>query len=412
CLYDENRKLLQTFPCGIAAEELVFRFDRLSHDYGYDADLIVFPAGAPETGADGLCYQWQREKQRFVEAPVTMPWYQEGSVRDKAFLVLEAEESVQTNIICRINEESRSVVELRKWTLCKNEETGEESLCICDCLEGQDIYSGKVKRYETGDLVNEKYYQYLFWNGLKDFWSPKKNEPIWVQKVVQGKGLVNAEYRDKKDFLADYGFAQTEPFYEYYDQFHNLIMELYFNPQTGQGCGICFHYYFNYELEKVASREGFVLDETRTAFWKPQDIFSRLSISGEDLREYHIPGYREIYEYTDDGRLSFFEARGIDECEHESVEVSLLSMDYIYRSDGTLCHKVYHHYPMLFSTTCQWQCSDYDEQERLVYCSAYITHGMLEYFYIYGGDSSIPAYCLEFDHGGSPPVMVAYDRGN
>lgn len=228
----------------------------------------------------------------------------------------------------------------------------------------------------------------------------------------QGKGLVNVDYRDKEDFLADYGFSEAEPFYEYYDQFHNLIMELYFNPQTGQGCGICSRYYFNYGLEKTASREGFVIGETGTDSWKPQDIFSRLPVSGKDIREYHMPGYREICEYTDDGRLSSFEARGIDEREHEPVEVSLLSMDYIYRSDGTLCHKEYHHDPMLFGTTCQSQLSDYDEQGRLVFSYGYMTHGALEDYYIYREDSMEPAYRLHLDWGGACASMVAFGSGN
>lgn len=62
-----------------------------------------------ERGADGLCYQWDSKTQRFVE----------------------------------------------------------ESFCIRDCLEGQDIYTGNVIRYDTKDLKNEKYYQYLFWEGLR-----------------------------------------------------------------------------------------------------------------------------------------------------------------------------------------------------------------------------------------------------
>ncbi|RKI82856.1 hypothetical protein D7V83_09510 [bacterium 0.1xD8-71] len=38
--------------------------------YGYDKDLIVYPAGAQETGAEGLLYAWDMENRKFVEEPV------------------------------------------------------------------------------------------------------------------------------------------------------------------------------------------------------------------------------------------------------------------------------------------------------------------------------------------------------
>ena len=411
CLYDEKGQLLQEFPCGIAAAEFVFRFDSLSPYYGYGDDLIVFPAGAQEKGEEGLCYLWDYKEKRFTEEPVSIPWYQEDSVKNQAFMTDKAEENGETNVICRINGGSREVVELRKWTLHRDEETGEEILHIWDCLEQQDIYFGKVERYETGALINEEYYQYLFWDGLKIFGSQENDGPIRIQKEVQGTGLAEAEYEDRKAFLADYGFAQAEPYYEYYDRFHNLIMELYFDPQAGRGCGICYYYSYNDNLDKRASREGFVFDEVKSGIWEPQDTFSTLPVSGKDASAY-ASGYREIYEYTDDGCLSSFEARGMMMCEHEPMEVSLLSVEYIYRNDGTLCHKQYHHWPMAFGTTGQAQSGDYDEQGRLVFWYGYITHGAMEKYYIYEEGGLEPAYCLEFDHGGSPPVMVAYDRGN
>ena len=361
-----------------------------------------------QMGGDALLNA-ETERKRFAEEPVSIPWYQEESEREGAFLVSDVGESGETKAICRINEESRSVVELRRWTLCKDARTGEESLCIRDCLEQQDIYFGKVKRYETGALINEKYYQYLFWDGLKTFWSQENDGPIRMQKEAQGTGLAEAEYEDRKAFLADYGFVQTEPYYEYYDRFHNLIMELYFDPKAGRGCGICYHYFYNDNLDKRASREGFVFDEVKSGLWERQDTFSELPVSGKDASAY-ASGYREIYEYTDDGCLSSFEARGMMMCEHEPVEVSLLSVDYIYRNDGTLCHKQYHHWPMTFGTTGQTQSGDYDEQGRLVFWYGYITHGAMEKYYIYEGSSMEPKYCLLLDWGGAYVEMTAFDR--
>lgn len=413
CLYDEKGELLQEFSCGIAAQDFIFRFDRLFHYYGYDEDLIVFPAGAEETGAKGLCYPWDGEAQKFVEEPVSIPWYQEGTVKNQTFMTVKTEENVEIKVICRINAGSGKVVELRKWTLHRNEETGEEILHICDCLEQYDLYYGKVERNELGNLANDEYYQYLFGGDLEHFWSWENDHEIETEKYLHGD-LERVVYADKEALLADCGFLQEKPFYEDYDRFHNLILELYFDPQTGQGCGIRYMYNYNYDLEKVVRYEGFVFDETERRKWEPEDAYSTLSIEGTDARKDNVSGYSESYVYTDEGRLSHFEARGtvVDYGEDGPMEDTLLSMDFYYRDDGTLYYKEYGHHHILFSTTRQWQCSLYDEQERLVYRSAYITHGSLEYYYIYNGNHREPAYCLEFDHGGGPPVLVVYDSND
>lgn len=410
CLYDEDGQLLQEFRCGIAADELVFRYDKLFYYYGYDKDLIVYPAGAQETGAEGLLYAWNMENRKFVEEPVFIPWYEEGAAKEeRTFVVSVTEGSEETDIICCIDAGSRKIIELRRWTLHKDTETGEESLCIYDCLERQNIWSGEVERNELGGLLHEKYYQYLLWDDLEHYFGWTGNREIETEKVT-GNHMEIVVYADKEALLADCGFTQEEPLYEYYDGFHNLLMELYFDPQTGQGCGICYRYHYNDNLEKVVSCHGFTFDEVETRVWEPEDAFSTLSVRGRDARADNVSGYRETYEYTDEGRLSFFEARGtvVDYGEDGPWEDTLLSMDYIYRNDGTLCHKEYHHHHILFGTTFQSQFSDYDELGRLVYRYGYITHGSLEYYYIYEESDMEPAYCLEFDHNGGLPVLVIY----
>ncbi len=395
CLYDESGQLLQQFPCGVASAEVTFRYDVL---FAYYKDLIVYPADAQETGAEGLCYQWESEKQRFVADPVVIPWYQEGSVREEAFLVCGAEdgteETVETKSICRIHQELRRVIELRRWTVRKDAVTEQESLCIRDCLEEQDIYTGNVERCETVGLRNEKYYQYLLWEGLKRFGSAEDGNPIRMVK----DHLEQAEYEDKQAFLADYGFAGTKPFYEYCDRFGNLLMELYFDPQAGRGCGIRYYDYYDENLEKRAGRDGFAFEEMETDVWKPQDTFSTRAISGKNTREQHWP--LEIYEYTEDDKLSSFEAKTTDLVDGAPMEVSLLSLDYIYRDDGTLYHKEYYHYPKFYGTTGYTQSGDYDEQGRLAYKYSYITHGAIDEYYLYEGNSMEPAYCLLLDWGG------------
>lgn len=378
CLYDENGQLLQEFPCGIVSAEVIFRYDFL---FDYYKDMIVYPADAPESGAEGLCYQWEREKQRFAEVPVTIPWYQEGSVRNEAFLVCGAEdgaeETVETKSICRIHQGLRRVVELRRWTVCKDVKTGEEILCIRDCLEEQDIYTGKMKRYDTGNLKNEKYYQFLFWEGLETFWGDENDSPI----RFCNEHLEQIEYEDKQAFLADHGFAGSEAFYEYRDRFGNLIMEIYFDQQAGRGCGIRYYYSFNDKLKKRATRDGFAFEAVETGVWEPQEEFSKLTVYGDDVSK-SASGYKEIYKYTD---------------------------------DGTLYHREYHHYPKFFSSTGQSEDGDYDKQGRLVYRYSYITHGAMDEYYLYDGNHKEPKYRLFLDWGASNYAyvrMIAYDSAD
>lgn len=378
CLYDVNGQLLQEFPCGIVSAEVIFRYDVL---FDYYKDMIVYPADAPESGAEGLCYQWEREKQRFAEVPVTIPWYQEGSVRNEAFLVCGAEdgaeETVETKSICRIHQGLRRVVELRRWTVCKDVKTGEEILCIRDCLEEQDIYTGKMKRYDTGNLKNEKYYQFLFWEGLETFWGDENDSPI----RFCNEHLEQIEYEDKQAFLADHGFAGSEAFYEYRDRFGNLIMEIYFDQQAGRGCGIRYYYSFNDKLKKRATRDGFAFEAVETGVWEPQEEFSKLTVYGDDVSK-SASGYKEIYKYTD---------------------------------DGTLYHREYHHYPKFFSSTGQSEDGDYDKQGRLVYRYSYITHGAMDEYYLYDGNHKEPKYRLFLDWGASNYAyvrMIAYDSAD
>lgn len=378
CMYDENGQLLQEFPCGIVSAEVIFRYDVL---FDYYKDMIVYPADAPESGAEGLCYQWEREKQRFAEVPVTIPWYQEGSVRNEAFLVCGAEdgaeETVETKSICRIHQGLRRVVELRRWTVRGDVKTGEEILCIRDCLEEQDIYTGKMKRYDTGNLKNEKYYQFLFWEGLETFWGDENDSPI----RFCNEHLEQIEYEDKQAFLADHGFAGSEAFYEYRDRFGNLIMEIYFDQQAGRGCGIRYYYSFNDKLKKRATRDGFAFEAVETGVWEPQEEFSKLTVYGDDVSK-SASGYKEIYKYTD---------------------------------DGTLYHREYHHYPKFFSSTGQSEDGDYDKQGRLVYRYSYITHGAMDEYYLYDGNHKEPKYRLFLDWGASNYAyvrMIAYDSAD
>lgn len=409
-LYDAGGSLVQVLPCRIEEGEITFRFDQLFHYNGYNKDLVLFPAGAKNTGATGFCYPWDEREERFLEEPITVPWYQKSDVyNDNSFVISRTVGNVKINTICRINEESRQVVELRKWTLTADEaedgENSRETLHIWDCLEQKDIYFGYVERDALGNLVNDKYYQFLFWDDLWYFrqWEDGHGISFWNRD--EGKEVV---YADRGELLEDCGFAGKKSFYEYYDPFHNLTLELYFDAKAGRGCGIFYDYNYNYVLEKVKRCWGFFFDAVKKDKWV-NDTFSTLSYDGKDARRNNVLGYREIYQYTNDGLLSSFEARGtiVDYGEGEPGEDSLLSMDYVYRDDGTLYYKHYSHHHILFGTANREQSDYYDKQGRVVYQNAYATSGSLGSFYIYTNDSTVPAYCLTLDmYGGTVDAVM------
>lgn len=54
----------------------------------------------------------------------------------------------------------------------------------------------------------------------------------------------------------------------------------------------------------------------------------------------------------------------------------------------------------VFGSTGSSESDYFDEKDRLLYTSSYITHGYVEDYYIYEEDSQEPAFCLTLDHTG------------
>lgn len=151
-----------------------------------------------------------------------------------------------------------------------------------------------------------------------------------------------------------------------------------------------------------------------TEKWEAEDAFFTLSIHDQDARADNVSGYKESYEYTDNGKLSSFASTGIivDYGESkEKAESRLLFMDYVYRSNGTLYHKQYSHHHILFGSHLSSQSCYYDEQGRITckYCHA--TSGSIYCCYIYKNNREKPVYCLMLDsYGGSWPEMISYSN--
>lgn len=421
-LYDATGDLAQEFPCDLEAEKFTFRFDRWL--YNSWASLAVFPADAETSHADGLVYAWDYEGQRFVEEPIEIPWYEEVN-SDYTFLVMDRQENVETKAIMCIDSEIGQAVELRRWTLTwTGEDDGQAELYIWDCMEETVIYDGVLYDGEPewkalGKLSGDEYFQDLF---RKDLHAPRSisvDETIRTAKYILdsenswGYDLENIDYESRETLLADCGFQCAEPFYQYYDRFGNLELELYFDESAGRGCGFQYSHAFNHESQKIVWCNGFIFEGISTEEWE-DDTYSLLTCEGRDARE-EEDATQVNYEYTGDGKLSYYEVRGITYLAEaqwgEGMKVTdefLLSIDWVYRSDGTLYRKYYNHNSMMFATTGQYQWVYYDEQGRPVYRHEYITHGSYDYYYIYVGENEKPSYCLSLDQNGgdSIPVMA------
>lgn len=414
-LYDEQDTLLQDFSCNIEADALKFRCGEL---YTY-ADLAVFPADAQEAGSEGLLFLWDHETDRFTRRPITIPWYDQA-YGDGTFLVTDILDNGSERTLCCVSREAGQTVELRKWTLTKGgEPEAKGKLLIWDCLEKMTLYNGEVEWDDGGELSNNEYYEDLFWKRLHRPWNVSADEGI-PTAIVRSDGeddwnLDTKTYESREALLNDCGFQEAEPYYQYYDRLQNLELELYLDEKAGRGCGFCYSYEYNNDLEKIVQCNGFIFEGINSAVWE-DDTYSVLAGEGVDAGE--LENVTQVdYGYTDDGKLSSYEVKGVTESLGaareegiESQEAALVSMTWVYRDDGTLYCKYYNHDPLTFGTWGQNRYIYYNETGRPVYRYEYITHGSYESYYIYNGKAKRPKYGLRLDQNGGYwiPEMVVY----
>ena len=329
----------------------------------------------------------------------------------KSALITEDNHTDQVKRLYQVNEPKGCMEETRWWKLQK--EIGQ--LEIWDVLENQSIFEGPVSLDETGNLVNEKYYDRLLWEGLCQLWdyTEETSIRIWVDSNRTKDHM--REYESREAFLLEAGFEDAVPMYQYYDRYHNLRLELYMDESAEQLCGLVYCYYFNSNREKCVDRYGFTIDDVGERNWEEDTVFSLKSVYGTDGAD-AVEDFEETVEYTEAGNPDFYKSQGLMEHRRdedgalELAPVSVLELDYVYRDDGTLYCRDYTHNPSIFGTTLCSLESYYDEKRRVVYESGYITHGQLEYFYIYGEEGEKPEYFLTVDYGGgyAIPTMERY----
>lgn len=419
-LYDETGEILQQISCGVLAEPIRFSYDGLC---GW-SDLEIFPAHS----STGLCFGWA--DGRFSENAIEIPKYTE--VRGSSMFTAVEENTYQEKKIWKVNKRQECVEEIRGWQLQKD--TG--ALEIWNYSDDQILFKGIVTLNEEGIPENEEYFDMLFWDGIYSRWDyPEETAvPVWIdeprtestkesegierfeniQKIVFGNDGHTGECESREVLLEDYGFEDSTPMYQYYDLYHNLRLELYMDETSEQFCGIAYEYYIDDEKGKWAKMYGFTVNTVLEQEWAGADAFSMKTVYGDEGTDY-TKDYEEIIEYTSNGLPDYFCYQGVVEARGENGETpkelsTVVEIDYIYRDDGTLFYRQYWHDPMEFGTTLCSLNSFYDERGRVVYENGYITHGKLEYYYIYENEEEKPAYCLILDHnvGYTIPNIIRY----
>ncbi|MCM1253773.1 MAG: DUF3876 domain-containing protein [Clostridium sp.] len=418
-LYNKDKKLVQQFPCGELREPISISFDNLNYADSW-VDLEIFSSGS-QSGLLFVADLGKDERKLFYE-PIEIPLYEEST--HDGFLVVDENEEYKTTTYYQIN---RGKAEpFRRYTLQKENNTLE----IWDCLDNKSIFTGQVSLQEDGSLVNEEYYQSLLLDNLYHFNEASEDEPIpvwvvetdkeageqsgfeWAQEEVFGNTGHTAEYENRQDFLADFGFADKEPYYQYYDSCGNLQLELFLDEAAQKGCGLLYQYNYTYQLGKEASIYGFVFDALYQGEWKAADPYDVTAVTGS-TREEDVREYEEIIEYTEDGKLDYYKSMAFVDWigpEEKTEKDTLLEINYIYRDDGTLYYRVYHHNSMVWETTDCSMSSYYDELGRIVYKKGYVTHGSAYEYYIYDNNGNEPKYYLYIDKnlGYCIPALVRF----
>lgn len=404
-LYDKEGQLQQQFSCGKYEEEPEFFYDELTNDTYKDMEIFWTDRETKEQ--KGLLFIWDWENDCFIEEPIAIPKYDEIIESAWAFQVSKEEEDVQQKKLYRVNKRTKSVIELRQWTLQR--EAG--MLTIWDCLEKKTLFKGNVKFDEDGNLIAEEYYRTLF--ELDSPWVWNYQEDSVINTWIEENGEYDTkEYADRDAFLSDFDVKDQKSFYEYYDRLGNLQLELYLDETSGKGCGVRYEWLFADDLQKVVRMYGFAFDTMQNDKWVEPDTFSLKSVEGTDGAD-EVTDYEEFVKYTEDGRVDSYYSQGVIDWLGNTDEGELstiLYINFVYREDGTLYYKSYGHNSYIFCTTdCSMQ-SYYDEKERLQYVSSYITHGSYETYYIYLNDVNKPSYCLGLDDnlGVYIPEMTCY----
>lgn len=234
---------------------------------------------------------------------------------------------------------------------------------------------------------------------------------IYVYVAQNEFGENKSWYPDEKSFLLNMGVAEKEPFYEYDNDDGSKRLILFYDEETEEGCGIRY-YKRTSDIFVSSGAYGFTFKKKEEGIWKltDTDYLKAVSVNGNTGEE-DVSEYEENYEYDSAGRVTHFESTGILTFLEDPEKQYLLIIDYEYDQNGNLKHRIYQHNSWLFGTSFSTWKSYFDSQGRREYEDIYITHGSIDYYYIYADGSRKSDYVLVLDNnlGSWIPEFMEYD---
>ena len=204
---------------------------------------------------------------------------------------------------------------------------------------------------------------------------------------IYGLKLLNET--DRTQYLKAVGMATTSPIYRYFNDEGDLQLELFYHMTRRAGVGI---YYDRYQGQLT-------MKPFDVGSWIAETWFDdRYSLPDGEEEKHHFDQYDEEHIYNEEGQLTYYCSTGMVPGWKVPVMGKLVEMEFTYREDGTLQKKDSSFNSRAYFNPSLGGTFYYDEQERLRYATGYITHGHLEYYYIYEEGSEVPSYCLGLDH--------------
>lgn len=212
---------------------------------------------------------------------------------------------------------------------------------------------------------------------------------------------------------------QEEPYFTYYAESTRSRLELY-TDENGTICGICYdeNLYDNGNGTEIPKElTGFLCTQSYEIPWEESEycITFETETYYQDVPsiqyEEGFRNYKESYEYNDAGQVTDFLAEAETNCfSDEWSPITVAGYHCVYREDGSKKEEALFRHSLLFSTFASSVHIDYDGSGRITYIHSYVTHGSLDYYFIYEDDGGIPACSIVIDHYPGPEIEGNFYR--
>lgn len=232
--------------------------------------------------------------------------------------------------------------------------------------------------------------------------------PFYVYDDRAGAGAY-LSYTSAEAFLAENGFDKKPMIIDCRIE-HPILRipfastQVYLDEETKRGCMV------------RGDHGGYtVLQQEDASYWEEiLDIIGRsgnLDIFDNEKVPFYEPIIKKQTErvYDDEGRLVEFRALGILtgwKYDPEGEPDTLSEIKWYYRKDGTLEREEVYFDSRLKGTWYHSYEVLYDNYERPYYSTGYVTHGHMEYLFIYEDENArIPLYILKLDYTLNVPYV-------